>query len=71
MEKFTQQRTLNSQIKHMTKKEKILLFLLAGINFTHIMDFMIIMPLGNYITQKSQTIIKKPLKLLITQQLRC
>ena len=33
----------------MTSKEKILLFLLAGINFTHIMDFMIIMPLGGYL----------------------
>jgi len=29
------------------KKEQILLFLLAGINFTNIMDVMIIMPLGN------------------------
>jgi len=33
----------------MTKKERILLFLLASINFTHIMDFMIVMPLGNYL----------------------
>lgn len=33
----------------MTKKEKLLLFLLASINFTHIIDFMIIMPLGNYL----------------------
>lgn len=33
----------------MTKKERILLFLLAAINFTHILDFMIIMPLGNYL----------------------
>lgn len=33
----------------MTKKERILLFLLASINFTHILDFMIIMPLGNYL----------------------
>ncbi len=33
----------------MTKKEKILLLLLASINFTHIMDFMIIMPLGGYL----------------------
>ncbi len=33
----------------MNQKEKILLFLLAGINFTHILDFMIIMPLGNYL----------------------
>jgi DHA1 family inner membrane transport protein len=33
----------------MNRKEKILLFLLASINFTHILDFMIIMPLGNYL----------------------
>lgn len=33
----------------MNKKEKILLFLLATINFTHILDFMIMMPLGNYL----------------------
>lgn len=33
----------------MDRKEKILLLLLAGINFTHILDFMIIMPLGNYL----------------------
>jgi MFS transporter, DHA1 family, inner membrane transport protein len=33
----------------MTRNEKILLLLLASINFTHILDFMIIMPLGNYL----------------------
>ncbi len=33
----------------MSKKEKIILFLLASINFTHILDFMIMMPLGNYL----------------------
>ena len=33
----------------MDKKEKVLLFILASINFTHILDFMIIMPLGNYL----------------------
>jgi MFS transporter, DHA1 family, inner membrane transport protein len=33
----------------MNKKERILLLLLAGINFTHILDFMIMMPLGNYL----------------------
>src|SRR5689334_3319526 len=33
----------------MNRKEKILLFLLACINFTHILDFMIMMPLGNYL----------------------
>ncbi len=30
----------------MTLKEKLLLFTLAALNFTHIMDFMIMMPLG-------------------------
>jgi multidrug resistance protein len=30
----------------MTNKEKLLLFILACVNFTHIMDFMILMPLG-------------------------
>lgn len=30
----------------MTTKEKLLLFVLACVNFTHIMDFMIMMPLG-------------------------
>jgi predicted MFS family arabinose efflux permease len=33
----------------MAKKEKILLIILASINFTHILDFMIMMPLGNYL----------------------
>jgi glycosyltransferase involved in cell wall biosynthesis len=33
----------------MRKQEKIILFLLAGINFTHILDFMIMMPLGSYL----------------------
>lgn len=33
----------------MDKKERILLFLLACLNFTHIMDFMIMMPLGNFL----------------------
>ncbi|HEX4875068.1 MAG TPA: MFS transporter [Chitinophagaceae bacterium] len=33
----------------MTKKERIILLLLASINFTHILDFMIMMPLGNYL----------------------
>lgn len=32
----------------MTKKERIILFLLAALNFTHILDFMIMMPLNNY-----------------------
>jgi DHA1 family inner membrane transport protein len=33
----------------MTWKERILLLLLAAINFTHILDFMIMMPLGNFL----------------------
>jgi len=33
----------------MDKKEKIILLLLAALNFTHILDFMIMMPLGNYL----------------------
>jgi MFS transporter, DHA1 family, inner membrane transport protein len=33
----------------MTNKERIILFLLASLNFTHILDFMIMMPLGNYL----------------------
>ena len=33
----------------MSSKERIILLLLAALNFTHIMDFMIVMPLGNYL----------------------
>lgn len=33
----------------MSKKERIIIVLLAAINFTHILDFMIMMPLGNYL----------------------
>ncbi len=33
----------------MNKKERIIIFLLATLNFTHILDFMIMMPLGNYL----------------------
>lgn len=33
----------------MSFKEKIVLLLLAALNFTHILDFMIMMPLGNYL----------------------
>ena len=33
----------------MTKQERIILFLLASLNFTHFLDFMIIMPLSNYL----------------------
>ena len=33
----------------MLKKERIIIVLLAAINFTHILDFMIMMPLGNYL----------------------
>ncbi len=33
----------------MTKKERIVLYLLAALNFTNILDFMIMMPLGNFL----------------------
>lgn len=33
----------------MNWKERIILLILAGLNFTHILDFMIMMPLGNYL----------------------
>jgi predicted MFS family arabinose efflux permease len=33
----------------MNKKERVLIFLLAALNFTHILDFMIMMPLSNYL----------------------
>ncbi|MDZ4796505.1 MAG: MFS transporter [Bacteroidota bacterium] len=33
----------------MSKQERIILSLLAALNFTHILDFMIMMPLGNYL----------------------
>ena len=33
----------------MERKERILLLLLASVNFTHILDFMIMMPLGNFL----------------------
>ena len=33
----------------MSKNERLIIFLLASINFTHILDFMIMMPLGNYL----------------------
>jgi predicted MFS family arabinose efflux permease len=33
----------------MNWKERILLILLASINFTHILDFMVMMPLGNFL----------------------
>ncbi len=33
----------------MTRQEKLILILLAGLNFTHILDFIIMMPLGNYL----------------------
>lgn len=35
----------------MNRTEKIILILLAGLNFTHILDFMIMMPLGNYLIE--------------------
>lgn len=33
----------------MSKNERLIILLLASINFTHILDFMIMMPLGNYL----------------------
>lgn len=33
----------------MTRKERIILLLLASLNFTHMLDFMIMMPLDNYL----------------------
>ena len=33
----------------MGRDEKVILLLLASVNFTHILDFMIMMPLGNYL----------------------
>ncbi len=33
----------------MQSHERLIIFLLAAINFTHILDFMIMMPLGNYL----------------------
>ncbi len=33
----------------MTRQERIILFLLASLNFTHFLDFMIMMPLSNYL----------------------
>lgn len=40
---------LHSHLNTMNWKERILLILLAALNFTHILDFMIMMPLGNYL----------------------
>ena len=33
----------------MNWKERMILLILAALNFTHILDFMIMMPLGNYL----------------------
>jgi MFS transporter, DHA1 family, inner membrane transport protein len=33
----------------MSSQQRVILILLAALNFTHILDFMIIMPLGNYL----------------------
>ncbi|RYY84184.1 MAG: MFS transporter [Chitinophagaceae bacterium] len=38
-----------ADIRAMKRNERILLLLLAALNFTHILDFMIMMPLGNYL----------------------
>lgn len=37
------------QLLSMSRKERSLIFLLAALNFTHILDFMIMMPLSNYL----------------------
>lgn len=36
-------------LRPMSRSERFLLFLLSLLNFTHILDFMIMMPLGNYL----------------------
>lgn len=36
----------------MSNKEKLIIFLLASVNFTHIIDFMIMMPLGPVLKEK-------------------
>lgn len=47
---LTTQRTIvASKFGSMNKKERIILAILASLNFTHILDFMIMMPLGNYL----------------------
>lgn len=33
----------------MSKREQVILFLLASLNFTHLLDFVVMMPLGNYL----------------------
>ncbi|MBL0131751.1 MAG: MFS transporter [Chitinophagaceae bacterium] len=33
----------------MTRQERIILCILASLNFTHILDFIIMMPLSNYL----------------------
>lgn len=38
----------------MNKKERAIVFLLAGLNFTHMLDFMIMMPLGNYLMSSTE-----------------
>jgi DHA1 family inner membrane transport protein len=40
---------LFNYFERMAKKETWIIVLLAAINFTHILDFMIMMPLGNYL----------------------
>lgn len=42
-------RDLRDSLVKMNSKERIILLLLATLNFTHILDFMIMMPLGNYL----------------------
>jgi predicted MFS family arabinose efflux permease len=40
----------------MNKKERAIVILLAGLNFTHMLDFMIMMPLGNYLMSSTEVI---------------
>jgi len=42
-------RQSESPYLYMQSHERLIIFLLAAINFTHILDFMIMMPLGNYL----------------------
>lgn len=41
--------TILANIEVMTRNERIILFLLAALNFTQILDFIVMMPLSNYL----------------------
>jgi predicted MFS family arabinose efflux permease len=49
----------------MNKKERAIVILLAGLNFTHILDFMIMMPLSNYLMTSSSVDFVSPYTLNI------